>query len=121
LDADTFRIWKGTQHPEEAFKAVSYLIGPEGIQTLVVGSTEVPASYSGLPANPEFQQPYIDSLLERYPFTTTETWDIFKAGFAYGDNPSAEQWQPSWNESWARMLTFYDLISMPNGRRWLTI
>jgi multiple sugar transport system substrate-binding protein len=110
VDADTFRIWKGTQHPEEAFEVLSYLIGPEGIQTLVVGSADVPAAYSGLPANPEFQQPYIDGLLERYPFSTPETWDMFIAGFAYGDNPSAEQWQPNWNEAWDRMQVFYDLM-----------
>jgi multiple sugar transport system substrate-binding protein len=110
IDADTLRIWKGTKHPEEAFKALTYLIGPEGTQTLVVGSEEVPAAYSGLPANPELQQSYIDGLLKRYPFTTAETWDLFKAGFAYGDNPSAEQWQPNWNEAWDRQQTFYDLM-----------
>jgi hypothetical protein len=110
VDADTIRIWKGTPNPEAAFKALAYLIGPEGTQTLVVGSDEVPAAYSGLPANPEFQQPYIDGLLERYPFTTAETWDVFKAGLAYPDNPSAEQWQPNWNEAWARQQTFFDLL-----------
>jgi multiple sugar transport system substrate-binding protein len=110
VDADTIRIWKGTKNPEAAFRALSYLIGPEGTQTLVVGTDEVPAAYSGLPANPEFQQSYIDGLLERYPFTTAETWDVFKAGLAYPDNPSAEQWQPNWNEAWARQQTFFDLL-----------
>jgi multiple sugar transport system substrate-binding protein len=110
VDADTIRIWKGTPHPEEAFKALSYLIGPEGTQTLVVGTDEVAAAYSGLPADPEFQQSYIDGLLERYPFTTAETWEVFKAGLAYPDNPSAEQWQPNWNEAWARQQTFFDLL-----------
>lgn len=110
VDADTIRIWKGTPHPEEAFKALSYLIGPEGTQTLVIGTDEVPAAYSGLPADPAYQQPYIDGLLERYPFTTAETWDTFKAGLAYPDSPSAEQWQPNWNEAWARQQTFFDLI-----------
>lgn len=110
VDADTIRIWKGTAHPEEAFKALSYLIGPEGTQTLVIGSDEVPAAYSGLPADPAYQQPYIDGLLERYPFTTAETWDTFLAGLAYPDSPSAEQWQPNWNEAWARQQTFFDLI-----------
>jgi multiple sugar transport system substrate-binding protein len=110
VDADTIRIWKGTEHPEEAFEALSYLIGPEGTQTLVVGSDEVPAAYSGLPANPEFQQSYIDGLLERYPFTTPDTWEVFKAGLAFPDNPSAEQWQPNWNEAWARQQTFFDLL-----------
>jgi len=110
VDADTIRIWKGTKNPEAAFKALSYLIGPEGIQTLIVGTEEVPAAYSGLPANPEYQQPYVDGLLKRYPFTTAETWDVFKAGLAYPDNPSAEQWQPNWNEAWARQQTFFDLL-----------
>lgn len=110
VDADTLRIWKGTKNPEAAFKALSYLIGPEGTQTLVVGSDEVPAAYSGLPADPAYQQPYIDGLLKRYPFTTAQTWDIFKAGLAYPDNPSAEQWQPNWNEAWARQQTFFDLL-----------
>jgi len=110
VDADTIRIWKGTKNPEAAFKALSYLIGPEGTQTLVIGTDDVPAAYSGLPADPAYQQPYIDGLLERYPFTTAETWDTFKAGLAYPDSPSAEQWQPNWNESWARQQTFFDLL-----------
>lgn len=29
---------------------------------------------------------------------------------AYPDAPSAEQWQPNWNEAWARGQTFFDLI-----------
>ena len=110
VDADTIRIWKGTKNPAEAFKALSYLIGPEGTQTLVIGSDEVAAAYSGLPADPAYQQPYVDGLLERYPFTTAETWETFKAGLAYPDTPSAEQWQPNWNEAWARQQTFFDLI-----------
>jgi multiple sugar transport system substrate-binding protein len=110
VDADTIRIWKGTKNPEAAFKALSYLIGPEGTQTLVIGTEEVPAAYSGLPADPAYQQPYVDGLLKRYPFTTEETWNTFKAGLAYPDTPSAEQWQPNWNESWARQQTFFDLL-----------
>jgi multiple sugar transport system substrate-binding protein len=110
VDADTLRIWKGTAHPAEAFEALAYLIGPEGIQTLVVGGDDVPAAYSGLPANPEFQQTYIDGVAERYPFTTPETWEVFKAGLAFPDAPSAEQWQPNWNEAWARQQTFFDLL-----------
>ncbi|MEJ5224786.1 MAG: extracellular solute-binding protein [Anaerolineales bacterium] len=110
VDADTIRIWKGTKNPEAAFKALSYLIGPEGIKTLVVGSAEVPAAYSGLPANKNFQDSYIKSVSERYPFVKPEGWQIFLAGLAYPDAPSAEQWQPNWNEAWARQQTFFDLI-----------
>ena len=35
-DADTFRIWKGTKHPAEAFTVLAYLIDT-GINKLVVG------------------------------------------------------------------------------------
>jgi multiple sugar transport system substrate-binding protein len=112
VDGDTFRIWKGTKHPEEAFKALAFLVGPEGIQTLLLGSDEVApgSTLDGLPAHPKFQQPYIDKLLEKYPFTTAETWDVFLAGLAYPDIPSAEQWQPSWGESWQRQKEFSDLL-----------
>ncbi len=41
---------------------------------------------------------------------TPETWEVFKAGLSYPDAPSAEQWQPNWNEAWARQQTLWDLI-----------
>ncbi len=42
VDADTFRIWKGTQHPAEAFEVLTFLIGPVGTEYLVVGTTRSP-------------------------------------------------------------------------------
>jgi multiple sugar transport system substrate-binding protein len=110
VDAETLFIWKGTKHPEAAFKALSYLLGPEGIQTLLVGSSNVQAAYVSLPANSKLQQPYIDGLLARYPFTTAKTWNVFKAGLAYADIPSAEQYQPNRDEAWKREQAFFDLL-----------
>jgi len=107
VDADTMRVWKGTQHPEEAFEVLTYLIGPEGIESLVLSG-----AYSGLTAIEDYQAAYFDSLkaADRYPFLTDESLAVFVAGLSYADSPSAEQYQPNWNEAWAREQTFFDLL-----------
>jgi multiple sugar transport system substrate-binding protein len=105
VDADTMRIWKGTAHPAEAFEVLTYLIGPEGIEGLVLTG-----AYSGLTAIEEFQPAYFDGLKERYPFLSDESIAVFVAGLSYADAPSAEQYQPNWNEAFARQQTFFDLL-----------
>jgi multiple sugar transport system substrate-binding protein len=102
VDADTFRIWKGTEHPEEAFTVLSYLIGDGGDKLL--------PAYGAMPAIASKTQAFFDTKTEQYPFVTPETWAAFQAGLAYPDAPSAEQWQPNWNEAWAREQTFFDLL-----------
>jgi multiple sugar transport system substrate-binding protein len=102
VDADTFRIWKGTKHPAEAFAVLSYLITDGGDILL--------PTYGALPAIPEKQDPFFEAKSAQYPFVTPETWEVFKAGLSYPDAPSAEQWQPNWNEAWARQQTLWDLI-----------
>ena len=105
VDADTMRVWKGTQHPAEAFEVLTYLIGGPGIEGLVLTG-----AYSGLTAIEAYQQQYFDGLKTNYPFLTQESIDVFVAGLAYPDSPSAEQYQPNWNEAWAREQTFFDLL-----------
>jgi multiple sugar transport system substrate-binding protein len=113
VDADTFRVWKGTQHPAEAFEVLTFLIGPVGTEYLVVGTPDRPAAYGGFPALPQYQQPFLDAKAAQYPFVTT--WDTILAGLAYPDVPSAEGYQPNWNEAWARMQTFGDLMGNTEG------
>lgn len=103
VDADTFRIWKGTAHPEEAFTVLAYLI--------TTGADKLLPQYGALPAIPEKQAAFFEVKSQDYPFVTQETWDVFKAGLAYPDAPSAEQYQPNWNEAWARQQTFLDLLN----------
>ena len=105
VDADTMRIWKGTKNPAEAFEVLTYLIGAPGIEGLVLTG-----AYSGLTAIEEFQPAYFDGLKTNYPFLTDESIAVFVAGLAYPDSPSSEQYQPNWNEAWARQQTFFDLI-----------
>jgi multiple sugar transport system substrate-binding protein len=114
VDADTFRIWKGTQHPAEAFEVLTFLIGPVGTEFLVVsGTTGTNAAYGGFPALPEYQQPFLDAKAAQYPFVTT--WDVILGGLAYPDVPSAEGYMPNWNEAWARLQTFGDLMYNTGG------
>lgn len=103
VDADTFRIWKGTQHPAEAFEVVSYLI-TTGADTLL-------PLYGGMPAIADKMEPFFTAKSEQYPFVTPESWDVFKAGLSYPDSPSAEQFQPNWNEAWTRQKAFGDLLT----------
>lgn len=102
VDADTFRVWTGTDHPEEAFDVLAYL--------LTTGADSLLPIYGALPAIPEKQDAFFEVKAADYPFMTQESWDIFKAGLAYPDTPSAEQYQPNWNEAWARQATFSDLL-----------
>lgn len=103
VDADTFRIWKGTKHPKEAFEVVAYLITTGGDKLLPL--------YGGMPAIPSKMQPFFDEKTKQYPFVTQTSWDVMKAGLAYPDNPSAEQYQPNWNEAWTRQKAFGDLLT----------
>jgi multiple sugar transport system substrate-binding protein len=102
VDADTFRIWRGTQNPEAAFTVLSYL--------LTEGADKLLPIYGAMPAIADKMDAFFAVKSADYPFVTEESWDVFKAGLAYPDIPSAEQYQPNWNEAWARQQTFVDLM-----------
>lgn len=103
VDADTIRIWKGTKHPAEAFEVVSYLY--------TIGADKLLPLYGGMPAIADKMEPFFNAKSEQYPFVTPESWDVFKAGLSYPDSPSAEQFQPNWNEAWTRQKAFGDLLT----------
>jgi multiple sugar transport system substrate-binding protein len=103
VDADTFRIWKGTQHPAEAFTVLSYLIGD--------GADKLLPIYGAMPAIASKTEAFFAQKSTDYPFVTDESWDVFVQGLAYPDVPSAEQYQPNWTEAFARQQTFMDLMN----------
>jgi multiple sugar transport system substrate-binding protein len=105
LDADTFRIWKGTPHPNEAFTVVAYLI--------TEGALKLAPIYGALPAIKEQQQAFLDKQSETYPFVTS--WQPMIDGLAYPDIPSNEGYMPNYNESWNRVGTFGDLMANTEG------
>src|SRR6185369_8615571 len=92
VDADTFRIWKGTSHPDEAFTVLSYLITTGGDKLLPV--------YGAMPAIKSKTAAFFQAKDEEYPFVTDKSWDVFVQGLAYPDTPSAEQYQPNWQEAY---------------------
>jgi multiple sugar transport system substrate-binding protein len=102
VDADTFRVWKGTKVPAEAFTVLTYLI--------TTGADKLLPIYGALPAIPEKQEPFFEAKSRDYPFVTPETWEVFKAGLSFPDAPSAEQYTPNWNEAFARGNTLWDLL-----------
>jgi multiple sugar transport system substrate-binding protein len=107
VDADTFRIWKGTKHPAEAFTVLAYLIDT-GINKLVVGTADKPPAYGAIPSIPSLRQPWVDAKKAQFPYV--QNWDVMVAGLNYADVPSAEAFMPNFNEAWARTVTFASLM-----------
>ncbi len=107
IDADTFRIWKGTAHPKEAFEVLAYLI--------TTGGDKLLPAYGAMPAIASKTEAFFEKKAADYPFVTDASWDVFVQGLAYPDAPSAEQYQPNWNEAFARQQTFMDLMNNTEG------
>jgi multiple sugar transport system substrate-binding protein len=103
VDADTFRVWSGTEHPEEAFDALSYLITTGGDTLLPI--------YGAMPAIAEKTDAFFEAKSADYPFVTPESWDVFIQGLAYPDVPSSEQYTPNWVEGSTRIAAFKDLLA----------
>jgi multiple sugar transport system substrate-binding protein len=102
VDADTFRVWKGTANPEEAFTVLTYL--------LTDGADKLLPIYGAMPSIEDKIEPFFAAKSADFPFVTETSWEVFKASLAYADSPSAEQPQPNWNEAFARQQTFFDLL-----------
>jgi multiple sugar transport system substrate-binding protein len=107
VDADTFRILKSTQHPEEAFEVLAYLITTGGDKLLPV--------YGAMPAIADKTEAFFAVKSADYPFVTEESWNVFIQGLAYPDTPSSEQYQPNSIKANARFATFLDLMNNTEG------
>ena len=102
LDADTFRIWKGTPNPEAAFEVLAYLI--------TTGADKLLPVYGAMPAIAEKTEAFFAQKSEDYPFVTEESWNVFVQGLAYPDTPSAEQYQPNSIKANDRWRTYKSLL-----------
>jgi multiple sugar transport system substrate-binding protein len=112
VDADSFRIWKDTKHPQEAWEVLKY-ITDIGIQKLVVGTTTTPPAYGAVPGQASMRQPWLASMNAAFP--ATKNWATLEAGLAYPDVPSSEAWMPNLNEAWNRTVTFANLLGTQSG------
>jgi multiple sugar transport system substrate-binding protein len=107
IDADTFRILKGTKHPQEAYDAMVYL-ETQGVQQLIVGSKDNPSAYGAFPARKSAQAAWLTAKQAQFP--GVQNWQTFIDGLSYPDVPSAEAYMPNFNKSFADTRTFYSLI-----------
>jgi len=104
MDADTFRVWKGSKNPEAAFNVLAYLVTD--------GADKLLPTYGAMPAVASKTEAFFAAKSEQYPFVTAESWDVFVQGLAYPDGPSAESWAPNPIESSARLGTFKQLMDV---------
>jgi multiple sugar transport system substrate-binding protein len=112
IDADTFRVWKGTKHPAEAFTVLKYLV-TDAVQILIVGSEDMPAAYGAIPALTSAQEEWRAQKAVAFPWV--KNLDTVIAGLSYPDVPSAEGFMPNYNEAWTRGSTFADLLRNTAG------
>jgi multiple sugar transport system substrate-binding protein len=112
VDADTFRIWKGTKHPAEAFAVVAYLV-TTGVQKLIIGSKDAPSAYGAVPARTSDLPVWIEGKKASFPWV--RNWDTITAGLAYPDVPSSEAYTPNYQEGWNRGNTFTSLVDSTGG------
>jgi multiple sugar transport system substrate-binding protein len=99
IDADTFRVWKGTKNVAAAFTVVQYLV-TTGVQKLIIaGVGGLAPAYGALPARQKDFPAWLTAKKTLYPWV--KNWDVLSAGLAYPDSPSAEAYMPNYNEAWA--------------------
>jgi len=99
INADTFRITKGSKHPDEAFDVLNYLVlGP--------AHTDLLHSISGFPALKSEQGDYFTQLQQQkndkgkliYP--PNVNWDVVTQAIPFADiDPNSENTMPNYNKS----------------------
>jgi multiple sugar transport system substrate-binding protein len=94
FNADTFRILKGTKHPDEAFTVLQFLLGNEDLLKL----------YAGMPAVEAKQDAFLQSLQADY--TQTIDWNVAKKGVDFADVPNFESYMPAYNQTLDLLNTF---------------
>jgi multiple sugar transport system substrate-binding protein len=87
MHADTFRILAKTDHPDEAFEVLTYLLDDAALDLLT--------AYGAAPADPALTDAFFDSLEERYPQGVN--WQVALESAAYADSPSHELFVPGWD------------------------
>ncbi len=104
LHADVFRILNTTEHPEEAFEVLTYLIGEAAPDLL--------AAYGAMPADTALVQPFFDQQDETY--TQGVNWQVAVDSLEFPDIPSHEQDMPNFLKAQDRWGAFWsELTSTP--------
>jgi len=87
IHADTFGITKDSEHPDEAFEVLTYLLGD--------AAEKLTQTYGGMPARLSLQGGYFDRIgSETFPDQDIN-WDVAADSIAYADEPSHEGYLPN--------------------------
>lgn len=105
FNADTFRIWGETEHPEEAFEVLTYLLGEASPDLLQV--------YGGMPAIEANQDDFFAGLDETY--AQGVDWQVAKDSVQYADNPSFEAFVPNYQETFDAIVAFGSKLRSTDG------
>ena len=107
MHADTFEIAKGSKHPEEAFKVLTYL--------LTTAADDLLNIYGGMPAVTSKQDAFLKNFFKsKYPHVTVDT-EVVKDSVQYADNPNHESWMPSFQEASTCYSEFWDKLTNNGG------
>jgi multiple sugar transport system substrate-binding protein len=93
MHADTFRILSSTEHPDEAFEVLTYLLDDAALDLLT--------AYGAAPADPALTEAFFASLDERYPQGVN--WQVAIDSAQFADAPSHELFVPGWDAYKLRM------------------
>ncbi len=113
VEETTFRIWKGTKHPREAFAALAYLTG-EGARTLILGGENMPGLYSHVvPARIADQKDWMKAHREEFPWV--KHWDVILDGINLPGSAETDAMMPNYRDAWSRGTSFADLLRSTGG------
>lgn len=104
IDMDGFRILSMTQHPEEAFQALAYLVGD--------GAVTLHLAYNGFPARTSQQAGAVAGLESKFPGVD---WQVMIDSLDHPDNPNHESYMPNYFRSNSRVTEFYNLYRSVPG------
>ena len=107
LHADTLSIMKSTEHPQEAFEVLSYLIGPAANRLVSV--------YGGMPARKSLQGSYLDTFVEEHFPGKEAHWNLVTESLSYPDIPNHEEGMPNYNVARDRYDAFNAYINSTPG------
>lgn len=105
LHADVFRILNTTDHPEEAFEVLTYLIGEAGPDLL--------GAYGAMPALEALQGDFFAGQDAVYPQGVN--WQVAVASLEYPDIPSHEQDMPNFLKAQDRWGAFWSNLNSTPG------
>jgi multiple sugar transport system substrate-binding protein len=108
MDADTFRMTKGSAHPDEAFTVLTYILN-DAVPKL--GPT-----YGAFPALTKYQQSWIDSKAAQYDWDVKWQVAIDSLSKVIPSDMHHESFLPNWSKVYDREFALQTLLLGETGK-----